>query len=156
VLPHGVGPVKRASLLLLLAPLFAGGCVRSGPAVEIPRFFSAKYVCPEDRITSRERPDLPYRRFVCPGAKGCEEDPPPAELAGDPERVALFRQITRDARDRGDPGSDPDHRATFAVEVSGCGQHRFYACRRGYSRRRSYYYTDCGSSSILDLGDKEP
>ena len=146
--------MTRPALLSLLAPFVAGCCAAwlgsaHCPSTFIPHAFSERYLCPEDRISTRERPDLPYRRFVCPGAEGCEEQRPPAEAAGDPERLALWRRITYER-----PGSRLDDRATATLEVTGCGERRFYACSRVY--RKGTLFTHCEGPMLLDLGSREP
>jgi hypothetical protein len=121
------------------------------PAAFVPSAFSQRYACPEGRISTRERPDLPYHRFVCPRAEACEEHPP-AELAGDPERIALWRRVTYGGTEG--PAERLDEHATVTLEVSGCGVRRFYACTRVYRRGRAP--VDCAGSALLDLGAKEP
>jgi hypothetical protein len=123
------------------------------PKTYVPLAFSERFYCPEDRVSVRARPDLPYRRFVCAGGDagappdaGCEESPPP-EVAGDPERLAVWRRVAR-------PGAAIDDLATTTLEVSGCGERRFYACKR--IMRKGQAGADCERGGLLDLGEKEP
>jgi hypothetical protein len=139
--------IQRALWAVVLC---AGCCVQENrcPAEYVPRYFSEKYICPPDRVVARERPDLPYHRFVCTGPDACGEQPP-AELGVDPERIALWRRSTFAT-----PGSKVDDRATATFEVSGCGERRFYACSRTYFRGRPTIH--CEGSSLIDLGTQEP
>jgi hypothetical protein len=146
----------RRALLGVLASLFAGCNVawQYDMSAYFTRVFAERYICPEDRVSKRDRLDLPYRRFVCPGAAGCEEakESPPAELAGDPERIALWRRLTRE---KAGPKPSLDDRVTTTVEITGCGHHHFYACSTFEGGRRDYV-PYCTGGKLIDLGEKEP
>jgi hypothetical protein len=123
---------------------------RCAPA-QIDRTFSEKYLCPADRMTTRDRADLPLRRFACEGAAATSArcgGRPPDEVARDPERLALWRRI------KGEALGTLEDRFTGVFEVSGCGEHRFYTCP--LTSWRGVETPHCDPGSILDLGTKEP
>jgi hypothetical protein len=158
-------------LLGALAALLAGCAAESslcGPRVSpgacplalVTRPFSEKLFCPPGRITARPRPDLAVHRFACAGFDAgavwrstgdmhekCDELPP-AEVAADAERLALWRRL------RAAEWEAYDRSFTDTFEISGCGERRFYACRRAYIR--SVATVRCEGPGLLDLGAQEP
>jgi hypothetical protein len=86
--------------------------------------FAKRTSCPPDRVTVVPSPD--YQVPLPP------EPSPPADVAGDPGRVAYWRQQQDAARSKQrNPGCD-------LFEVSGCGQ-RVNGSRTSARRRIVYY-----------------
>jgi hypothetical protein len=142
------GRSTGAALVGLLA-VFLGGCCGGAGGVcastSVPELFSERYLCPRERIVVRERPDLPYHRFVCTGPAGtsCGVPSLPVDVADDPERLALWRKLAREKLD------EADAQSSGALEVSGCGQHDFYAC--GRKKVRQGYIFDCTRHGLVLL-----
>jgi hypothetical protein len=154
-------PVLIVSLLAGCAPPHCEAPATSDdcPPALIARTLSERLFCPRERITVRERRDLPLHRFACLAPEApwlhafselksrCTARPPP-EVAADPERLALFRRIQDEALGAVDGLFTPVH------EVTACGQHGFYACPR--TQWRSVTTDHCDGSSLIDLGAQEP
>jgi hypothetical protein len=86
--------------LLALALAAAGGalgCVSGGARRDAAVTFSSWYYCPSGRITATEMPA-----------------PAPADVAGDPERLAIWRR-------------QHEYDGTY-VEVEGCGKKDVFTC----------------------------
>ena len=166
------------ALLGSFALLFAGCVPASSPcdptqepdcpAAVISRAVSEANICPRDRLVVRERAETPFHRFGCAravedGAPGGAHagrlfranfwlrekcGPPPADVAGDPERLALWRR-TRDL----DFGIF-DRRYTNVFEVSACGAHGFYACLS--TSLGPPAFNRCGAVVYLGAGEPVP
>jgi hypothetical protein len=80
--------------------------------------FSKDYSCPIDRLESRDRPDLHRSSFHTAAAPTAT---PPADIAADPARLAVWNQNHKQ-----DPTSFDD--LDDIEEVRGCGNAAFYAC----------------------------
>jgi hypothetical protein len=93
------------------------GCVMS-MAQGARTIFSQKNTCPSDRITVRQRADVPPHTLLAPQAS---QPQPPPDVASDPERLALWNKMHRDRE-----ASIDDVGTTY--EVSGCGQSVMYVC----------------------------
>jgi hypothetical protein len=136
--------------------LLATGCSVS-MTPEIVERFSRANVCTAQQMVVRERPDLPVHAFACDlyvpmGHQHACQAEPPADVAADPGRLAMWSERARAKVARIDR-----RYASPVVEISGCGVHRFYTCpwvphitRRGSDM--GYY--SCWE--VIDLGDKEP
>ena len=72
--------------------------------------FSQQYSCPTDSITSKERPDVQASQFETAAT-------PPAEIAGDPARLAVWKS------------NQPQPWSVDFFELSGCGHHVLWGCR---------------------------
>jgi serine/threonine protein kinase len=100
--------------------------------------FSKRYVCPLDRVQSVARPDINVVGFEYP------KQAPPRDIAGDPARVAVWQSNQPKPRDTGDE----------IFELTGCGQHVLWACRRGKTLISCGYERDLGQSASIP--DKTP
>jgi hypothetical protein len=85
--------------------------------------FSAGNACPIERVESRERPDLRPSMLM-------ESSSPPAEVARDPQRLALWKEQEDKAR----AGTDRDQ---TVFEVRGCNHEELYRCHR-FKNTRSF------------------
>lgn len=89
--------------------------------------FSAEHSCPETRIGIRRSDDLPVDTAAIRHAFGLDPAPAPAELDGDAERIAVWRENT---------GHEIGPLPTFEVlELVGCGLHELKMCRHPSGRR---------------------
>lgn len=85
--------------------------------------FSAAHSCPEQRMTSRERPDLgAYDMTFGTGAPA----EAPAEVKADPARLAVWEETQRQDRERRASWNE----AGQVVEVEGCERSELYVCYR--------------------------
>ena len=95
--------------------------------------FSQSNSCPIAGVTAKERPDLSaFDLIFGPPSK------PPADVAADPARLALFQKKHDDTKKAWD-------RSTYPYEVAGCNEKLFYTCSRGGKSGR----TSCSSVSRI-------
>jgi hypothetical protein len=78
--------------------------------------FSQDATCPEDRVEVRARTDLKPSMWL-------PKETPPASIAADPGRLAMWQ----DARDQRLASTDS---RDDIFEARGCGQQKVYACHR--------------------------
>ncbi len=117
-----------ASLLVVLGCNSMQGTVRST--------FSLTYYCPRQAIVVTPRPDVkPHTVLV-------RRDSPPAEVASDPARLRLWRNLEQ----QNEAWSDADH---DVFDASGCGHEERYACQVGYGAQEFLCQgaSDLGTSS---------
>ena len=108
-------PTPRIRLALVVASLGLVGCgmpLETGAA----QYFVRSQTCPRDRVAVVERPDLPPH-VVLRGA----DAPPPADIAADPGRLALWN------KQQADRNADIDDVAK-TYRVTGCQQATTYIC----------------------------
>lgn len=115
---------------VVLVVLAAGGC--KGLDAGARATFSQEYTCPEDRISTTERKD-----FDAAAATFGPIPAPPAEVAGDAARLALWK----DGR--------AAERAAFnalgvVFEVRGCEHEALYLC--------SHPNTGSGRTNLAQVG----
>jgi hypothetical protein len=110
----------RPAVGLLLCAMSTSACADLGEGARAQ--FSRELSCPEARVEVRERPDLRYSQlFPADGAS------PPADLASDPERVAMWR--ANRAEERTELDATLDRLDMF--EVRGCGARQLLGCGLG-------------------------
>jgi hypothetical protein len=85
-------------------------------------YFAWHHSCPQNRVTFTERPDL--RRHDAPPAPTYATPPP--DVAGDPQRLAMFRETERKENEARAVASE-DRR--YIIEVSGCGVSELSVCQ---------------------------
>jgi hypothetical protein len=107
---------RWVAMMLVLA------ACKSGAMDSAKEKFSQKYSCPEDSVEARVREDVTPTQL-----HNKKKDVPPAEVAADPKRLALWQkqQSDREARD------DNDH----VVEARGCRHQEIYSC--GYASQHA-------------------
>ncbi len=104
----------------LAATLMLAGCASLADGAR--DHFVKALSCPADRVTVKARPDLGYGDLLpAPPAAA-----PPAEVAADPERLALWKE--QQARAKADRRANADARYDV-FEVSGCGRTARLGCR---------------------------
>lgn len=82
--------------------------------------FSAEHSCQETRIGIRRRDDLPKDTAAIRHGFGLDPAPAPAELDGDAERIAVWRENS---------GHEIEPLPNFEVlELVGCGLHELKMC----------------------------
>jgi hypothetical protein len=116
-------PVRLAVLLL---PLSAVGCASLADGAR--DHFVAAHSCPADRVVVKARPDLGYGDLLPAPAAAV----PSAEVAGDPERLALWQE--QQARARAERRASANARYDV-FEVSGCGRTVRVGCRHPEDER---------------------
>lgn len=97
----------------------SAGCAAS-MAEGARKIFSEKNVCPPERITVQRRDDIPPHVLLAPGQS--QQPAPPPEVAGDPERLALWQKL------HGEQAAALDQAGT-TYQVSGCGKSAMWVCR---------------------------
>jgi hypothetical protein len=105
-----------------LAMTLASVAGKSGAMDSAKENFAKEFTCPDDRVEARVREDVTATQLA-----GRKEPAPPAVVAADPARLALWRkeQSEREERD------NRDH----VVEVRGCGHEQTYKC--GYATQHA-------------------
>ncbi|HEY1692675.1 MAG TPA: serine/threonine-protein kinase [Polyangiaceae bacterium] len=106
LVPLGVFAIVIAVFVLTRPDLVAGAKAE----------FSKRYTCPLSRVELRERPDIDVATFEAPPART-----PPKDIAADPGRLAVWKANQPKPRDNGDT----------IFEMTGCGHHLLWGCRRG-------------------------
>jgi len=104
--------------LAIIATILAGaGCTTELSLHDgAGQSFAGEHTCPLGRLTIRARPDLPPHVVLPPRV-----DPPPAEIAADPERLQMWNQQQA--------ASHPDlDRFASTFEVSGCRTTELFVC----------------------------
>ncbi len=99
---------------VVLVLLAAGGC--KGLEAGAKATFSREYTCPEDQVTATERAD-----FDAAAATFGPIPAPPAEVAGDAARLALWQDGR--AKERG-----AFNALGVVFEVRGCEHEALYLC----------------------------
>lgn len=118
--------VGRFLVFIGLLSLAACGQLSKGAR----QYFIDKYSCPEDRVTLAEIRDAkPSDVF----AADWRAATPPAEVTGDPGRLAQWR-TKEDARRR---SWESWINTSQLFELSGCGHHLVLACRKPGQRSSS-------------------
>ena len=105
---------RRTASMIVASVTLLMGCENLD--ADAKRSFSSSNSCPLDRVESRERPEL-HPSMLAPSAQ------PPAEVARDPERLALWQQ--QQAKSRA-----ADDRNQTVFEVRGCNHEQLYRCHR--------------------------
>jgi hypothetical protein len=100
--------------------------------------FSKDYSCPLERVESRDRRDLQPSSFLTPSPM----PKPPADVAADPARLALWQQNHR----QDSTGFDSVH---DVEEARGCGKEAFYEC---YRYQKHATRVGCGSVPQVPAG----
>lgn len=120
--------MKRTRWVVLVLPvtLAVSGCITSRMTGARAQFV-AEMTCPADRVAVRPMPVL------------APADPPPLEVAADPDRAAMWR--AKDAERRA-----AKEKETY-YEATGCGQSRIYHC---YYCVEMPGETDCGMAPNCD------
>jgi hypothetical protein len=108
--------MDRRSFAALVAITLAVGACKSGAMDSAKEDFAKKYTCPEDRVEARIREDVTATQVY-----NRKPSTPPAEVASDPARLALWRKQQSDSAARDNDGH-------HVVEVRGCGHHELDAC----------------------------
>lgn len=109
----------RKAIPLALFALVVSACQSLADGAE--EKFSNEYTCPKGRLEVRARQDLRRSSFEFGASQAATA---PAEVAADPERLALWHK------------QHPAHDATQyddlddIEEVRGCGKQAFFACHR--------------------------
>ena len=102
---------------LILA--FLGACANLEEGAK--QKFSADFSCPADRVTAKLRADLNSMEFrFGPQAK----PEPPAEIKGDPARLALWEEQQK----KDQAATDRVNELDKVIEVTGCDKTAFYIC----------------------------
>lgn len=86
--------------------------------------FSEKYSCPSDAIVSKDRPDVHAAQFETPAT-------PPADVAADPARLAVWQK------------NQPQPWDVDFFELTGCGHHVLWGCRLPSSRSSAGVHAFC-------------
>lgn len=134
--PAHVGPALLTWLLLALV-----GCKSLETGAR--EAFADDRSCPIERVTARERKDLSAYDLIF----GKSE--PPDDLAGDPERLALWQKKQDENRKAWDRSSD-------LFEVAGCGERKIYKCSRGKRGPSCSRVADlAGEGGAVDDGAKK-
>ncbi|HEY6462597.1 MAG TPA: hypothetical protein VIY73_20655 [Polyangiaceae bacterium] len=107
-------------LVLLLLAL---GACKSGAMDGAKETFAAKYTCPEGRIEARVREDVTETQLA-----NRKKQTPPAEVAADPGRLALWQKQEAEKEKRANAGQ-------VIVEARGCGHEVIYSC--GYASQHA-------------------
>ena len=98
--------------------------------------FSKQHTCPPPRVQSRERTDVDIYDLEHPGRAS---PTPPAEVAADPERLAMWQQA-RAAKEERDRAIDKSYYHLF--EVRGCSHTVLYKCKKpGRGSTPGLYYS---------------
>ena len=110
-----------SAALVLLLGMGVTGCksLAKGATEE----FAADFTCPADRVEVRPRTDIQpndLRRQKPPA--------PPADVAADPERLALFLEQQKKK-------ADAANRLCEVFEARGCGNQVLYCCRHASQNR---------------------
>jgi len=124
-------------LLLILAVASCGsGCAHAPDAVfdEAVRRFGSEHSCPADRLQVKHA-EVPLPDLV-------ESKQPPAEVAADAGRLAVWNQTVNKELAR--------YEHLTAVDVAGCGSHVTYFCWYGHRIHRDH---EC---IPVDLDDPHP
>jgi hypothetical protein len=103
--------------VLLVIALAAAGC--SVSLDDVQQEFAQEFTCPKDKIQVRERKELKPSMLE-------PKKEPPAEIAADPDRRAMW-QTERDEHLRYLDGGQ-------VFEVRGCGHQTLYSCRKNQNR----------------------
>lgn len=123
-------PLSRASCaiaLLAVAALLAACTGREGAARNL---FEQTWTCPADRIEARREEGLTLADLRPP-----EHETPPAEIAADAARLALWRERRQEALASRRRFDERYH----VYEVSGCGHRARYACAFQMSERGPWH-----------------
>ncbi len=86
--------------------------------------FSEQYSCPIDSITSKARSDIQAAQFEKPVT-------PPAEVAADPARLAVWKS------------NQPQPWSVDFFELTGCGHHVLWGCRLPSSKSSAGVHAFC-------------
>jgi hypothetical protein len=92
------------------------GCFGPVTTDDVKKEFSKDNTCPVERVEARERPELKPSQLEWNPA-------PPAEIAADPGRFAMWK-AERDKQNAYTDGRD------HVFEARGCGHQTLYACHR--------------------------
>jgi hypothetical protein len=84
--------------------------------------FSKQFTCPINRIDSKERPDLHWSDLETASK-------PPKDIAADPDRLRMWQEKNAQSK------AYEDSNYTI-LELTGCGKHLLYGCRRIKSGNR--------------------
>lgn len=112
-------PLRRAAcvfVLLAVAALLAACTGREGAARDL---FEQTWTCPADRIEARRVEGLTLADLRPPA-----HETPPAEVAADAARLALWREQQQEAQASRRRLDERYH----VYDVSGCGHQARYAC----------------------------
>lgn len=85
-------------------------------AQEAKNTFAYEETCPKDRLTVKPRDDLHPSQWM-------HFERPSADIAADPERLAMWRAEHDEDRERADADVE-------IYQVDGCGIARLYLCQR--------------------------
>jgi len=122
-------------LLLILAVASCGsGCAHAPDALfdEAVRRFGSQQSCPTDRLHVKHA-EVPLPDLV-------ESKQPPAEVAADADRLAVWNQTVNKELAR--------YEHLTAVDVAGCGSHATYFCWYGHRIHRDH---ECIPVDLDDL-----
>lgn len=134
-----LGGVMRSDLRLLLVLAVAScgtGCAAAPDAIfdEAARSFGREYSCPDNRLQV-EHAEVRLADLV-------ESKQPPAEVAADAGRLAVWNQTVDKEL--------ASYEHLTAVDVAGCGSHATYFCWYGHRIHRNH---EC---LPVDLDDPQP
>jgi hypothetical protein len=113
-------------LAAIVVPVVLAGCASLEEGAR--DHFVRALACPAERVTVKARPDLRYGDLI--GAPTASA--PPAEVAADPERLALWKE--QRARAQADGRANANARYDV-FEVSGCGHTAQLGCRHPEDER---------------------
>jgi hypothetical protein len=124
--------------MLMIVGLGEGilGCGSAFPG-QAQKTFAMDTICPLERITVRERDDLPKDKIPeVADAYGDTSATPPADVAADPGRLQFWDESRAARAEEGATRASLYH----IEEVTGCGQTRLYACvgYAGYHQSARY------------------
>lgn len=100
--------------------------------------FSEQFSCPLDKITLTKRPDVDATEFEGPARE------PPAEIAADPARLAVWKS------------KQPKGWSVDFFELTGCGHHVLWGCRLPSSRSSAGVHAFCPYTRNLDATASAP
>jgi hypothetical protein len=97
--------------------------------------FSTEHTCPVDRVEARARPDLQHSSFST-------AERPPADIAADPGRLAMWQAREEKTRTAWD--------STYEIyEARGCGKQAFYGCQH---RPKHIFSVTCRTEAPVPPG----
>src|SRR4051794_20296191 len=167
--PHRPGVLRRALLLGYLSLWIGTASACYGPtAADAKAALPKNLYCPPDRVVAKERADLRFAHFGClaqaryraesgePTAKelfGISRSTAEKLKCGKPEEAILSNparlQMWLDRRER--ELNEFEERTDAIYEVTGCGEHHYYACE-------GHVTNGClrAPATCADLGDTDP